>query len=88
MARHVLDHIFFHCSRFFFSFLNGTLDVAVAGEAGGVVEVEAVDGEEMLGLGGTVELFSTSADMVWSKPHYTSGQSGVKKTAAQGQPSR
>lgn len=59
--------------------------MAVAGDAGGVVGVEAVDGEAMLGSAGAGTLFSTSADMAWSKPHYASGQSGVKQTAAQGQ---
>lgn len=77
--------ILFHHSHFFFSFLKGTLDVAIAGEAGGVVALEAVDGEAVLGSAGAGALFSTSADMVWSKPHYASGQSAVKQEAAQGQ---
>lgn len=54
---------FSHRSPFFFSFLNGTLDVAVAGEAGGVLEVEPVDGEETPGSAGTGALLATSADM-------------------------
>lgn len=83
--RHGLITNFFHHSHFFFSFLKGTLEVAVAGEAGGVVGVEAVDGKAELGSAGAGTLFSTSADMAWSKPHYASGRSGVKQTAAQGQ---
>lgn len=49
----------FRHSPFFFSFLNGTLDVA--GEVGGVLEVEAVDA--MPASAGTGTLISTSADM-------------------------
>lgn len=56
----------FRHSLFFFSFLNGTLDVVVAGEAGGVLEVETVDGDAMLVSAGAGLLFSTTADMVWS----------------------
>lgn len=51
-------------SPFFFSFLNGTLDVAVTGEVGGVLGVEGDDGEGTpLGSAGVGRLFSTSADM-------------------------
>lgn len=49
--------------------------MADVGEVGGVL-VEAVDGDAMLGSGGTGTLFSTSADMLWSESHWTSGQSG------------
>lgn len=54
--------------------------MAVAGEAGGVVEVEPVVGEAGLLSAGT--LFSTSADMVRREPHWASGRSGEKKTTA------
>lgn len=62
--------LFFHHPPFFFSFLNGTLDVA--GVVGGVLDVEAVDGDATLGSAGTGALFSTSADMVRSEPHWSS----------------
>lgn len=69
----------FHRSPFFFSFLNGTLDVA--GEVGGLLEFVAV-GAASAGV-------STSADMALSEPHRTSGRSvveggveGAKQTAS------
>lgn len=47
----------------------------MAGDAGGVLEVEAVVGDAALGSAGTGALFTTSADMVRSEPHWMSGQS-------------
>lgn len=43
---------------------------------GGLLEVEAVDAA--LGSAGTGVLFSTSADMLPSEPHWSSGRSGDK----------
>lgn len=57
-----------HHSPFFFSFLNGTLDVA--GEEQGLLEFVAV-GAASAGTGAGV---STSADMAPSEPHRTSGR--------------
>lgn len=84
MSRSWHDHTQGYCVfcigtlPFFFSFLNGTLDVA--GEVGGLLEVGVV--HAMLGSAGMGALFSTSADMVLNEPHWTSGQSEIKQTAA------
>lgn len=59
----MIRHRVFHHSPFFFSFLNGALDVA--GEVGGLLEFKA--GVAMLASAETDELFSTSADMVPSE---------------------
>lgn len=62
---------------FFFSLLNGTLDVT--GEVGGVELGAAVMAAvELLGVG---RPFSTSADMVPGEPGW-SGWGGVKQAAA------
>lgn len=41
--------------------------MAVSGELGGLLEVEVADGDGTLGSAGTGELFSTSADMMWTQ---------------------
>lgn len=49
----------------------------MAGDAGGVLEVEAVVGDAALGSAATGALFTTSADMVPSEPRRTSRRSVV-----------
>lgn len=56
---------------FFFSFLKGVLDVAVAGEVGGLLEAGAAEGEGTLSSAGAGALLSTSVDMVGGQPHGT-----------------
>lgn len=61
--------MYFSISPFFLSFLNGTLDAAVAGEAGGELEVKAAGGDTAVGsaaaaAAATGTLASTTADIV------------------------